>query len=79
MPTSADALWSWLPTRIPYEAGSSCKLRCRSTRAGRIEEAKAFADGRMRVVLPVAEEGEVRLGIASMWLLFARCEGPYKP
>jgi DNA-binding CsgD family transcriptional regulator len=37
--------------------------------AGRIEEAKAFADGRMRVVLPVAEEGEVRLGIASMWLL----------
>jgi DNA-binding CsgD family transcriptional regulator/DNA-binding Lrp family transcriptional regulator len=37
--------------------------------AGRIEEAKAFADNRMREVLPVAEEAEVRLGIAGMWLL----------
>jgi DNA-binding CsgD family transcriptional regulator len=37
--------------------------------AGRIEEAKAFADNRMREVLPVAEEAEVRLGIAGMWLV----------
>jgi DNA-binding CsgD family transcriptional regulator/DNA-binding Lrp family transcriptional regulator len=37
--------------------------------AGRIEEAKAFADHRMREVLPVAEEAEVRLGIAGMWLV----------
>jgi DNA-binding CsgD family transcriptional regulator len=37
--------------------------------AGRIDEAKAFADSWMKKVLPVAEEGEVRLGIAGMWLL----------
>jgi DNA-binding CsgD family transcriptional regulator len=37
--------------------------------AGRIEDAKAFADNRMREVLPVAEEAEVRLGIAGMWLV----------
>ena len=37
--------------------------------AGRIEEAKAFADKQMRVVLPVAEEAEVRLAIAGMWLV----------
>jgi DNA-binding CsgD family transcriptional regulator/tetratricopeptide (TPR) repeat protein len=37
--------------------------------AGRIEEAKAFADDAMRQVLPVAEEAEVRLGIAEMWLV----------
>ena len=37
--------------------------------AGRIEEAKAFADSRMREVLPVAQEAEVRLGIAGMWLV----------
>ncbi len=34
--------------------------------AGRIEEAKAFADNAMREVLP---EAEVRLGIAGMWLV----------
>jgi DNA-binding CsgD family transcriptional regulator len=37
--------------------------------AGRIEEAKTFADNRMSEVLPVAEEAEVRLGIAGMWLV----------
>jgi DNA-binding CsgD family transcriptional regulator len=37
--------------------------------AGRIEEAKAFADRQMRVVLPAAEEAEVRLAIAGMWLV----------
>jgi DNA-binding CsgD family transcriptional regulator len=37
--------------------------------AGRIEEGKEFADNRMREVLPAAEEAEVRLGIAGMWLL----------
>jgi DNA-binding CsgD family transcriptional regulator len=39
--------------------------------AGQIEEAKAFADSAMREVLPAAEEGEVRLGIAGMWLVSA--------
>jgi hypothetical protein len=34
--------------------------------AGRMEEAKAFADDAMRQVLPVAQEAEVRLGIAWM-------------
>jgi DNA-binding CsgD family transcriptional regulator len=37
--------------------------------AGRMEEAKAFADNAMREVLPVAQEAEVRLGIAGMWLV----------
>ncbi|HEY3946034.1 MAG TPA: AAA family ATPase [Solirubrobacteraceae bacterium] len=37
--------------------------------AGRVEEGKAFADNAMREVLPVAEEAEVRLGIAGMWLV----------
>jgi hypothetical protein len=37
--------------------------------AGRIDEAKAFADNRRGRVLPVAEEAEVRLGIAGMWLV----------
>src|SRR6202158_2312849 len=37
--------------------------------AGRIEEAKAFADNAMRQVLPAAEEAQVRLGIAGMWLV----------
>jgi hypothetical protein len=31
-----------------------------------MEEAKAFADDAMRQVLPVAQEAEVRLGIAWM-------------
>jgi DNA-binding CsgD family transcriptional regulator len=35
--------------------------------AGRIEEAKTFADNAMRDVLPAAQEAEVRLGIAGMW------------
>jgi DNA-binding CsgD family transcriptional regulator len=39
--------------------------------AGRMEEAKAFADNAMRQVLPVAQEAEVRLGIAGMWLVSA--------
>src|SRR6202042_2122963 len=37
--------------------------------AGRVEEAKAFADDAMRQVLPVAQEAQVRLGIAGMWLV----------
>src|SRR5690348_6887519 len=37
--------------------------------AGRMEEAKGFADNAMRGILPVAEEAEVRLGIAGMWLI----------
>ncbi len=37
--------------------------------AGRIEEAKAFADNQMRRVLPAGEEAEVRLAIAGMWLV----------
>jgi DNA-binding CsgD family transcriptional regulator/tetratricopeptide (TPR) repeat protein len=37
--------------------------------AGRIEEAKAFADNAMRDVLPVSQEADVRLGIAGMWLV----------
>jgi DNA-binding CsgD family transcriptional regulator len=37
--------------------------------AGRIEEAKAFADNAMREVCPVAQEAEVRLAIAGMWLV----------
>jgi DNA-binding CsgD family transcriptional regulator len=34
-----------------------------------MEEAKAFADHAMRQVLPAAQEAEVRLGIAGMWLV----------
>ena len=37
--------------------------------AGRIDEAKIFADNALRDVLPAAEEARVRLGIAGMWLL----------
>lgn len=37
--------------------------------AGRIDEAKIFADDALRDVLPVAEEAAVRLGIAGMWLV----------
>lgn len=37
--------------------------------AGRVEEGKSFADNAMRAVLPVADEAEVRLGIAGMWLV----------
>jgi DNA-binding CsgD family transcriptional regulator/DNA-binding Lrp family transcriptional regulator len=37
--------------------------------AGRIDEAKIFADDALRDVVPVAEEAGVRLGIAGMWLV----------
>ncbi|MEA2197616.1 MAG: hypothetical protein QOJ25_1667, partial [Solirubrobacteraceae bacterium] len=37
--------------------------------AGRMEEAKTFADNAVRDVLPVAQEAEVLLGIAGMWLV----------
>jgi DNA-binding CsgD family transcriptional regulator/DNA-binding Lrp family transcriptional regulator len=37
--------------------------------AGRIEEAKLFADNALRDVVPVTEEAQVRLGIAGMWLV----------
>ena len=37
--------------------------------AGRIDEAKIFADDALRHVVPVAEEAKVRLGIAGMWLV----------
>jgi DNA-binding CsgD family transcriptional regulator/DNA-binding Lrp family transcriptional regulator len=37
--------------------------------AGRIDEAKIFADNALRDVLPVAEEAGVRLGISGMWLV----------
>jgi DNA-binding CsgD family transcriptional regulator/tetratricopeptide (TPR) repeat protein len=53
------------PLRGPLVVQAAMSLHA----AGRIEEAKAFADNRMREVLPVAEEAEVRLGIAGMWLL----------
>jgi DNA-binding CsgD family transcriptional regulator len=37
--------------------------------AGRIDEAKDFADKALREILPVGEEATVRLGIAGMWLV----------
>jgi DNA-binding CsgD family transcriptional regulator/DNA-binding Lrp family transcriptional regulator len=37
--------------------------------AGRVDEAKIFADDALRDVIPVAEEAGVRLGIAGMWLV----------
>ncbi|MDX6401628.1 MAG: hypothetical protein QOF27_2234 [Gaiellaceae bacterium] len=37
--------------------------------AGRIDEARIFADDALRDVIPVAEEALVRLGIAGMWLV----------
>jgi DNA-binding CsgD family transcriptional regulator/DNA-binding Lrp family transcriptional regulator len=37
--------------------------------AGRVDEAKIFADDALRDVVPVAEEAAVRLGIAGMWLV----------
>jgi DNA-binding CsgD family transcriptional regulator/DNA-binding Lrp family transcriptional regulator len=52
------------PLRGPLVVQAAMSLHA----AGRIEEAKAFADNAMRHVLPVAEEAEVRLGIAGMWL-----------
>jgi DNA-binding CsgD family transcriptional regulator/DNA-binding Lrp family transcriptional regulator len=53
------------PLRAPLVVQAAMSLHA----AGRIEEAKAFADNAMREVLPVAQEAEVRLGIAGMWLL----------
>jgi DNA-binding CsgD family transcriptional regulator len=52
------------PLRGPLVVQAAMSLHA----AGRIEEAKAFADNAMRQVLPAAEEAEVRLGIAGMWL-----------
>jgi DNA-binding CsgD family transcriptional regulator len=53
------------PLRGPLVVQAAMSLHA----AGRIEEAKAFADDAMRQVLPVAQEAEVRLGIAGMWLV----------
>jgi DNA-binding CsgD family transcriptional regulator/DNA-binding Lrp family transcriptional regulator len=53
------------PLRGPLVVQASMSLHA----AGRIEEAKAFADNAMRQVLPAAQEAEVRLGIAGMWLV----------
>jgi DNA-binding CsgD family transcriptional regulator/DNA-binding Lrp family transcriptional regulator len=53
------------PLRGPLVVQTAMSLHA----AGRVEEAKAFADNAMREVLPVAEEAEVRLGIAGMWLV----------
>jgi DNA-binding CsgD family transcriptional regulator len=53
------------PLRGPLVVQAAMSLHA----AGRIEQAKAFADNAMRHVLPVAEEAEVRLGIAGMWLV----------
>jgi DNA-binding CsgD family transcriptional regulator/tetratricopeptide (TPR) repeat protein len=53
------------PLRGPLVVQAAMSLHA----AGRIEEAKAFADNAMREVLPVPEEAQVRLGIAGMWLV----------
>ncbi|MCW3014057.1 MAG: LuxR family transcriptional regulator [Solirubrobacterales bacterium] len=53
------------PLRGPLVVQAAMSLHA----AGRIEEAKAFADDAMRQVLPMAQEAEVRLGIAGMWLV----------
>jgi DNA-binding CsgD family transcriptional regulator/DNA-binding Lrp family transcriptional regulator len=53
------------PLRGPLVVQAAMSLHA----AGRVEEGKAFADDAMRRVLPVAEEAEVRLGIAGMWLV----------
>jgi DNA-binding CsgD family transcriptional regulator len=53
------------PLRGPLVVQAALSLHA----AGRMEEAKAFADNAMRQVLPAAEEAEVRLGIAGMWLV----------
>jgi DNA-binding CsgD family transcriptional regulator/tetratricopeptide (TPR) repeat protein len=51
------------PLRGPLVAQTAMSLHS----AGRIDQAKAFADSALREVLPAEQEGEVRLGIASMW------------
>jgi DNA-binding CsgD family transcriptional regulator/DNA-binding Lrp family transcriptional regulator len=53
------------PLRGPLVVQAAMSLHA----AGRVEEGIAFADNAMREVLPVAEEAEVRLGIAGMWLV----------
>jgi DNA-binding CsgD family transcriptional regulator/DNA-binding Lrp family transcriptional regulator len=53
------------PLRGPLVVQAAMSLHA----AGRIEEAKAFADHAMRQVLPAAQEAQVRLGIAGMWLV----------
>ena len=53
------------PLRGPLVVQAAMSLHA----AGRIEDAKAFADNAMRQVLPAAQEAEVRLGIAGMWLV----------
>jgi DNA-binding CsgD family transcriptional regulator/tetratricopeptide (TPR) repeat protein len=53
------------PLRGPLVVQAAMSLHA----AGRMEEAKAFADNAMREVLPVAQEAQVRLGIAGMWLV----------
>jgi DNA-binding CsgD family transcriptional regulator/DNA-binding transcriptional ArsR family regulator len=53
------------PLRGPLVVQAAMSLHA----AGRMEEAKAFADNAMRGILPVAQEAEVRLGIAGMWLV----------
>jgi DNA-binding CsgD family transcriptional regulator/tetratricopeptide (TPR) repeat protein len=53
------------PLRGPLVVQAAMSLHA----AGRMKEAKAFADHAMRQVLPAAQEAEVRLGIAGMWLV----------
>jgi DNA-binding CsgD family transcriptional regulator len=53
------------PLRGPLVVQAAMSLHA----AGRMEEAKAFADNAMREVLPVVQEAQVRLGIAGMWLV----------
>jgi DNA-binding CsgD family transcriptional regulator/DNA-binding Lrp family transcriptional regulator len=53
------------PLRGPLVVQAAMSLHA----AGRIDEAKIFADSALRGVLPVAEEAGVRLGIAGMWLV----------
>jgi DNA-binding CsgD family transcriptional regulator len=51
------------PLRGPLVVQTAMSLHA----AGRIDQAKAFADNAMREVLPAAQEAAVRLGIAGMW------------
>jgi DNA-binding CsgD family transcriptional regulator/tetratricopeptide (TPR) repeat protein len=51
------------PLRGPLVAQTATALHA----AGRIDEARAFADNAVRQVLPPEQEAQVRLGIAGMW------------
>jgi DNA-binding CsgD family transcriptional regulator len=53
------------PLRGPLVVQTAMSLHA----AGRIDDARIFADNALRDVLPVAEEARVRLGIAGMWLV----------